>query len=147
MFNISNSSCNVNIPKMRTIIPILRTRGFVSFGLTGWLLIGGLAAMAAMGVALKIQSARLDAAQHKVTALEQSVAQWRGTAQECSNSVLEGKKQAEKRNLAALQAIRDARKGNDTAKAEIARLKALKPANSVCPAGDAVSEVRRGLVP
>jgi len=129
---------------MDTMIP---QRGFISLGLTGWIAIGGLAIMAALGLYAKVQTARLDAAQHKVLALEQSVAQWRGAAKDCSDSIKKAEIEAESRSRAALNAITEARKASVSSRNEVNRLKALIGSAPVtdCQAGAAVSKIRQGL--
>ena len=109
-----------------------------------WL--GAAAVMLVMGIALKVYAARLDAAQQKVTALEQQVAQWTAAAKECSDATLKAKEAADKASAAAQAALQAARKDAARGKDEIARLKAQKPSSgSVCPAGEAVAKVREGL--
>lgn len=120
-----------------------RQRG--SLLIYSWL--GAAAVMLLLGIALKVQSARLDAAQQKVEALEQQVAQWRGAAKTCSDATLKASEEAQKRATAAQVALKQAQAGGIASKAEAARLRGLvgKKPVSACPAGEAVEKVREGL--
>lgn len=114
------------------------------------LIYGTLAAAAvilALGVAVKVQSARLDAAQQTITALEQQVSQWRNVAGECSAATKKASEEATKRTTAAQVALSKAQAGQVASKAETERLRALvgqKPVTE-CPAGEAAVKVREGL--
>lgn len=114
------------------------------------LIYGGLAAIAvivALTLALKVQSARLDAAQQKNEALEQQVAQWRGAAQDCSNATKKASEDAQRRATAAKAALKQAQEGQVASKAEVDRLRGLVGSKPVteCPSGEAVGKVREGL--
>lgn len=129
------------------IMNILTQKGFISLGLTGYLAIGAGVVILALGLAVKVQSARLDAAQQKALALEQQVAQWTAAAKECSDATKKADEEAKKRARTAAIALEAARKGQASSKAEAERLRGLigsKPATD-CPARDGVAEVRKGL--
>ncbi len=120
-------------------------RGFATL----YLALGVGAVVVALGIALKVQSARLDAAQQQNKALAQQVSQWQGAATQCSDATLKAKVEADKRQQAALAALQAVRKASDASRSEAARLKALIGANTVtaCPAKEAVDRVRDGLNP
>jgi len=150
MFNISN------IARMRTTVLnsrathktsalVYNCRGFVSLGATGYLAIAAGAGILALGIAVKVQTARLDAAQQKALALEQQVAQWTAAAKACSDSVENAAKAAQDAQKRASAALAVARTGKEASEAEIARLRGSKPVSAECPAGQAASKIREVL--
>ena len=112
------------------------------------ILIGAIAAgvvIAGLGLALKVQSARLDSTKADLEACStryQSALDSISKQNAAIDSLLA---KAEKKRKDSEQALAVARKGQGKAQAEIARLKSLKPSGTSCPAGDAVSKVREGL--
>lgn len=124
-----------------------RQTGFLP--LTGYIALGAAAIILALGLALKLQSARLDAAQQKAKSLEQQVAQWQASAKDCSDSVANAQKMAEEANRKAKAALAAAGNGQVAYRQERARLEAEKAKMPVtaCPSGEAVSTIRKGLKP
>jgi len=122
-------------------------RGFIALPLAGYVALGMGAVILALGLALKIQSARLDAATQQVVTLKQQVAQWRAAAKTCSDATEAAEKEAKSRQTAALQALQRVREASKVSAGEVTRLKALIGSNKAveCPAGRAVSEVRKGF--
>ncbi len=123
------------------------SRGFIALPLAGYVALGMGAIILALGLALKIQSARLDAATQQVVTLKQQVAQWQAAAKTCSDATEAAEKEAKKRNKAAQDALARARTDNQASQQEVARLKALigSKTATACPAGEAVSRIREGL--
>ena len=119
-------------------------RGLISLPLAAYVALGMGAVILALGVALKVQSMRLDASQQKNEALAQQVQQWVSAAKQCDEATSKAVKEATRRATAAQVALEAARKGVGAKDAEIARLRAFK-ASGGCPAGAAVAEIRKGL--
>lgn len=126
------------IPNKGTMKPQL---GFLS--LTGYIYLAVALAFIGLLMALKIQSARLDA---KSAELEACAARYEETlnlVNKQNKAVETLKSDAQKRTRIARAALEKAREGQGKADAEIARLRSVKPAD--CAA--AVAEVRKGLKP
>ena len=112
-------------------------RGFIM--MYGFLACG--AVILVLGIALKWQTSRLDAAQQEVAKVEAERDLWADSAQNCSKSVEDAKKESEKRTRIAKAALEQARIGQDTTRAELERLRASK--GQTCQ--QAVETVRKGL--
>lgn len=111
-----------------------------------WGALGALAIIAGLGLALKVQSARLDASQAAEKACTIRYEDALGTIGRQNKAFADlkeaqDKAQAEsKRRLAALEARR---RGVETS---LAKLRAQKPpVGSQCPSGEAISRIRKLL--
>ena len=122
-----------------------RPHGFIALPLMWWAAIGAGAVILGLGVAVKVQTARLAAAQQELATEQANRALWQKAAETCSKATDEAAAEAKKRATIAQAALRDARQGSVKAESEIARLRAQKPSGAACPAGEAVLEIRKGL--
>ena len=123
----------------------MNQRGFLMtlplYGLVAALVLAG-----GLAVALKIQSARLSAAQESLAACRATNAVLNDQIARQNEAVRGLEAEAAKRAKAAQAALEAARKGQAEAQGEIERLKAAKPTvKGDCPAGQAVQRVREGL--
>ena len=113
-------------------------RGFV---LTLWLAVGAAVAFAAMGVAVKVQTSRLDSAKADLTACETRYKETLILVEKQNKAVSALETESKKRATIAAAALAKARQGQGSLNAEIARLRAATAGS--CEAG--VAEVRKGL--
>jgi len=118
-------------------------RGFVSLPLTGWLALAAGAAILALLLALKVQSARLDAKDAELEACASRYAETLKNVTLANKRVDELAADSAKRARNAAIALAKAREGQGKQDSEIARLRAAKPAD--CAA--AVATVKAGLKP
>lgn len=123
----------VNIPKLRTNVPKLRTLGFITLPLSWWVIIGLSAALALSGIAYKLQGSRLESAQKLIVQMEEAGRQAEIFAKVRDKENKERKEKADanhKRDIAKLRA-------------DIARLRkptsggsmSPNPSGSQCPKG------------
>ena len=122
----------------------MRQRGFImTLPLYG--LIGTVALAGVLGIALKIQSSRLAAAQESLAACRHTNAVLNGQIARQNAAVKALEQEAQERARKAQAALEVARQTTLKARSEIERLKGLKPPVSGCPAQEAVKKVREGL--
>jgi len=105
--------------------------------------IGAGVVIVALGIALKIQSSRLETAQTETAAAKAAVAQWMGVAKDCSDSVEKAAKASKEASVRAQEALKRARATGIASKNELARLKAELGKPGDCSA--AVQQVKQGL--
>ena len=118
-------------------------RGFIIYGLLAALVVAG-----GLGIALKVQSSRLAAAQESLAACRDTNAVLNGQIVRQNAAVKALEQEAQERARKAQAALEAARKGQAKARSEIERLRSAKPTvKSDCPAGQAVQRVREGLKP
>jgi hypothetical protein len=87
-------TCSYRKPKMGRIVPNM---GFISLSLTGWLIVGASVLFAGMGIALKVQSSRLDACKAEYAAFVAQVkAQGEIAEKQAKEQELKDKKAKEK---------------------------------------------------
>lgn len=122
----------------------MKERGFIgSIGFYG--AIAAFVVAAGLGIALKVQSSRLAAAQESLAACRATNAVLNDQITRQNEAVKSLEKAAEDRQKRAQDALEAARKGQAKAQGEIARLKAVRPTVGACPAADAVRQIREGL--
>ena len=115
-------------------------RGFIVYGLLAALVLAG-----GLGIALKVQSSRLAAAQESLAACRDTNAVLNGQIARQNEAVKSLEKAAEDRQKRAQDALEVAKRNALRNINEIARLKAAKPPATGCPAAAAVQKVREGL--
>ena len=118
-------------------------RGFISLPLAGALAAG--AVILALGLALKVQSARLDASQADLEACTTRYKETLILVDRQNKAVESLESEAKKRARNAAAALAKAREGRDGLNTEIARLRAATGSGKSC--AEAVAEVRKGLRP
>ena len=116
-------------------------RGFLSIPIVAALAAG--AVILALGLALKIQSARLDAKEAELEACTTRYAETRRLVEKQNKAVSALETESQKRARNAAAALAKAREGRDSLNAEISRLRAATGSGKTC--SEAVAEVRRGL--
>ena len=126
----------------------MRDRGFLLAGPALYAAIGAGVIIVGLSVAVKIQSARLGAAQEELAACRASNAVLNDQINRQNEAVKALETEGQERQKRAQGALEAARKGQAKAQGEIARLKAAKPTvKGDCHAGQAVQRVREGLKP
>ena len=118
-------------------------RGFLSIPIVAALAAG--AVILALGLALKVQGARLDAKEAELEACTTRYAETLKLVDIQNKAVESLESEAKKRATIAAAALAKAREGRDSLNAEIARLRAATGSGRTC--AEAVSEVRKGLKP
>lgn len=118
-------------------------RGFISFQLAGALAAG--AVIIGLGLALKVQSARLDAAQADLAACMTRYQETLILVKKQNDAVTALEIESKERARKAAIALAKAREGQGSLQAEIARLLAAVGSGKTCP--EAVETVRKGLKP
>jgi predicted nucleic acid-binding Zn-ribbon protein len=113
-------------------------RGFMLYGLVGAVVVAG-----ALGIALMVQNARLEATEANLETCHAKYAETLKSVEKANKAVADLEKEAAKRAKSAAAALAKARQGVGSLESEIKRLKASKPAD--CAA--AVRTVRDGLKP
>lgn len=121
----------------------MAVRGFISLPLAGAVAAG--AVILALGLALKVQGARLDAKEAELEACTTRYAETLKLVEKQNKAVESLESEAKKRARNAAAALAKAREGRDSLNAEIARLRAATGSGKSC--AEAVGEVRRGLKP
>ena len=125
----------------------MRERGFIlpALPIAAWGAIGAAVIILGLGLALKAQSARLDAAQAETEACKIRYAETLDLVRKQNKAVeaLEIESQKRARNAAA--ALAKAREGQGSLKVEIERLQGAIGKGATC--SGAVEQVRRGLKP
>ena len=121
--------------------------GFIAMTPILWGALGAAVLIGGLGVALKVQSARLETAKAEILTCKQAVAQLSSALTKQNDAIKELKKaqnEAEERTRAVLKRLE--RKAH-VAAAEAQRLRSRRPETpSACPAGDAVAEIKRAIV-
>ena len=120
-------------------------RGFIQLPLLAWGAIAAGAVILALGVSLKIQSARLEAAQEQLSACKSTNQLLNEQISRQNAAVKALALEAQGRIRRAQAASEAARRANLKARREIERLRGLKPPVSGCPAQEAVKKIREGL--
>jgi len=120
-------------------------RGFITLPLMGWLAIAAAVAFAGMGLALKVQGSRLEAAKAELAACAVQYETALKSIERQNKGVADLKAASEKAIKRARIASEQARKGMVATQNEIARLRGSKGQTNVCPAQDGVMTVREGL--
>ena len=120
-------------------------RGFIALPLMWWAAIGAGAVILCLGVAVKVQTARVGALHKELAYMESSRDLWKDAAETCSKATAEAAAEAQKRARKAQDALAKAQEASGNAESEIARLRSAKPSGAACPAGEAVWKVREGL--
>lgn len=125
----------------------MNSRGFVATPmLYGLIALGAVAA--GLALALYINGLKLDRARADLAACRERVTTLNDQITRQNEAVKSLENEAQERQKRAQAELETARKGQAKTKSEIERLKrTLKPISSTCPAGDAVSEIRKGLKP
>ena len=118
----------------------MNQRGFILYGLLAALVVAG-----GLGIALKVQSSRLAAAQESLAACRDTNAVLNGQIVRQNAAVEAWEKAAEQAKERARKAVIAANERLEASKGEIDRLKAAKPPATGCPAAAAVQRVREGL--
>jgi len=118
-------------------------RGFVTLPLTGWLALAAGAAILALLLALKVQSARLDAKEAELEACASRYAETLKNVNLANKRVDDLAKESEKRARNAAAALKRAAEGQGKADSEIARLRGLSASGLDC--AGAVEQVKRGM--
>lgn len=118
-------------------------RGFVTLPLAGWLALAAGAAILALLLALKVQSARLDAKEAELEACASRYAETLKLVAKQNEAVDALQADSEKRRKQAAIALAKAREGQGKADSEIARLRGLSAAGLDC--AGAVEQVKRGM--
>lgn len=118
-------------------------RGFVSLPLAGGLV--ALAVILGLSLALKVQSARLNAKAAELEACATRYAEALQSIARQNEAVAALEKEAQERAKRAAAALAKAREGQGSLKAEIERLKGAIGKGATCQ--EAVSSVRKGLKP
>ena len=118
----------------------LKSRGFIIYGLLAALVVAG-----GLGIALKVQSSRLAAAQESLAACRDTNAVLNGQIARQNAAVAAWEQTAAQAKDRAAKALQAASKRLEASKGEIDRLKAAKPPTTGCPAAAAVQKVREGL--
>ena len=116
-----------------------RSSGFVSRPVAGVLV--ALAVILGLFLALKVQSARLDAAKADLEACTTRYAETLKSVEKANSAVKDLQKESEERAKKAAAALAKARAAQGSLEAEMARLRASKPADCA----GAVAAVREGL--
>lgn len=124
-------------------MPNTKQYGFVALPLLGWAAIAAGGVILALGIALKVQSARLDARTADLEACQSRYAETLKLVEKSNKAVSELAETAAKRARNAKAALAKARQEAGSLDSEIARLRAAKPSD--CAA--AVATVRQGLKP
>jgi len=119
----------------------VKCRGFVSLPVAGVLV--ALAVIVGLFLALRVQSARLDAKSAELEACTTRYAETLKSVEKSNQSVKDLQKESEERAKRAAAALAKARAAQGSLTAEIGRLRASKP--QTCT--DAVISVRKGLIP
>jgi len=122
---------------------VFRPSGFIALPITGYIALAAGAVIIGLLLALKVQSARLDAKDAELTACASRYAETLKNVNLANKRVEELAADSAKRARIAAAALAKARQGEGSLTAEINRLRAAKPAD--CAA--AVAEVRKGLKP
>jgi len=112
-------------------------------GFTIYVILAALVAFVGMGVALKIQSARLKSAQAKVAECEAQREKLAKQVEIQNAAVKDMSEKAAKRARIAADALAKARQEAGSLDSEIARLRAAKPADYAA----AVATVKQGMKP
>ena len=120
-------------------------RGFAELGVMAYAAIAAGVVIVGLSVAVKVQTARLDATQQELATEQANRALWQKAAETCSKATDDALVDALKRIKSARDALKQVRQGSVKAESEIARLRAAKPAGGACPAADGVARVREGL--
>ena len=120
--------------------------GFLS-GIALYGLIGAVAVAGGLGIALKIQSSRLDTAKAELALCAMQYKQALESIQKQNEGVKalkEASEQARDRARIAVASVKAAQQGVVKERERLALL-AKKPATGPCPAGAAVTEIKKGL--
>ena len=118
-------------------------RGFIAIPLAGYAAIAAGAVILSLGIALKVQSARLDAAKAETEACKTRYAETLDLVRKQNKAVEALEVESKKRTRTAAAALAKARQGQDSLRIEIERLHGAIGSGKTC--AEAVSDVRRGL--
>lgn len=119
----------------------MNQRGFLP--ITGYAALAAGAVILALGIALKVQSARLEASEANLEACTVRYAETLEKVEIQNKAVKDLSDEAKKRARIAAAALAKARQGQGSLNAEIARLRSLKASDCA----DGVAKVRAGLKP
>lgn len=119
------------------------SRGFVSLPVAGGLI--ALAVIVGLSLALRVQGARLEAAQADLEACTTRYAETLRLVEKQNKAVSDLEKEAKERARKAAAALAKAREGQGSLQAEIARLRGAIGKGATC--SEAVDAVRKGLKP
>lgn len=120
-------------------------RGFLTLQLAAILAAG--AVILALGIALKVQSARLDAKEAELSACVTRYEETLILVKKQNEAVQQLEDEAKKRAKRASDALAKAREGQQSLEAELKRLRDSGASGKVLTCEDAVREVRKGLKP
>lgn len=118
-------------------------KGFLSLPLAGALAAG--AVILGLALALKVQGARLDAAQADLEACTTRYKETLMLVDKQNKAVAQLETESQKRARNAAAALAKAREGMGSLRSEISRLQAATGSGKTC--AEAVAEVRKGLKP
>lgn len=118
-----------------------RPSGFLTLQMAAILAAG--AVILTLGIALKVQSARLDAKAAELEACQSRYAEALKSIEKQNSAVKQLQDDAQKRARNAAAALAKAREGQGSLKAEIERLRGAIGSGKTC--SEAVEAVRRGL--
>ncbi len=120
-------------------------RGFLTLQLAAMLAAG--AVILTLGIALKVQSARLDAKEAELSACVTRYAETLKLVEIQNKAVSDLEAEAKKRAKLASDALAKARQGQQSLEAELKRLRDSGASGAVRTCEDAVKVVREGLKP
>lgn len=126
--------------------PTWKSRGFITLSLWGYVTLGGVVLLLGLGVALKVQTSRLDACKHEYAAF---VAQTKaaGEAQEkkTQETIARQKRDADEAEKRSLRAVADIRGKYDRLRNASARSSVLPAIPDTGPVADATARDSRLL--